>query len=155
MAYAYYQYIYKVPAVKVGSFAPEIKGKNYTGDSVALSDFKGKYVLIDFWGSWCPPCRQERYKIAALSKKFTPKDFVIFSVGLETDENSWRYAIVKDNLQSNIHISSFKRMKEPAAITYGVHEIPNKVLLDRDGKILYVGQSVDEAIATLGDSMSK
>ena len=154
MAYAYYQYIYKVPAVKVGSFAPEIKGKNYIGDSVALSDFKGKYVLIDFWGSWCGPCIGQIPELKNLYADFhgqsfkNANNFEIVSIAVEQNERRWPKAVKGYGLEWTYHTldlaTSLRFFDSPIAKNYGVKEVPTTFLLNEKGQIVGVNWSGEQ-----------
>ena len=119
------------------------------GQRVELQDLEGNYVLLDFWGSWCGPCRKEHPKLVELYAEFSDKKtaggqgFEIVSVGLETSENRWKAAIKKDGLVWPHHSSDFMRMKSPVAMEYGVREIPAKFLMNPEGVIIMVNPSFE------------
>ncbi|MCB0839237.1 MAG: TlpA family protein disulfide reductase [Bacteroidetes bacterium] len=118
----------------IGAVAPEISLPNPEGDTLRLSDFRGKIVLIDFWASWCGPCRRENPHVKKLYEKYKDQGFEILGVSLDRDKKSWVAAIEKDGLPW-VHVSDLKYWQSVAARTYGVIAIPYTVLLDKEGKI--------------------
>lgn len=143
------KYLYQMPKYSDGEIAPDFTDYLPNGDSIKLSDFKGKMVLLDFWGSWCGPCRQENPALVALYKKYNGKkfknfeDFEIVSVGIETRKERWLAAIQKDGLYWPNHVSEIKRLKSNTAKLYGVREIPTKYLIDPRGHIIEVNPSFE------------
>jgi len=133
----------------VGSLAPEIDLPGVNGKNLKLSSFKGKYVLIDFWASWCGPCRRESPEMVALYKENRSKGFEIFSVSLDQKKEDWIAAIKKDNLGDWIHVSDLLYWNSIAAKTYGVESIPFTVLLDKEGKIIAKGLRGEELKAKI------
>ncbi len=140
--------LYMQPSYQRGEVAPAITGSTLNGDFFSLTDLKGKYVLIDFWGSWCGPCRRENPKLADFYKKFKiPKDsngteFEVVSIGIETNADRWKRAIIKDELIWPYHIldqaQSLRFFDSPIAKTYGVKEVPTKFFLNPAGEIIGV-----------------
>lgn len=124
-----------VKKLSVGGIAPDINLKNPDGKSVKLSSLRGKYVLIDFWASWCGPCRSENPNVVRLYDKYNSKGFEIYGVSLDRDRNSWIKAIEKDNLTWT-QVSDLKFWKSEGAKLYNVSSIPHTVLLDKEGKII-------------------
>ncbi|MFA5782161.1 MAG: TlpA disulfide reductase family protein [Bacteroidales bacterium] len=122
----------------VGFKAPDFKLETPDGKSVSLSSFKGKFVLIDFWASWCAPCRQENPKMIKLYKQYKDKDFTILGVSLDRDKDSWINAIKTDKLIWT-QISDLKYWDSPVAKLYNVRTIPYSILIDKEGKILAKG----------------
>jgi thiol-disulfide isomerase/thioredoxin len=120
----------------VGAYAPEIALTDPDGNVRKLSSLKGKVVLIDFWASWCGPCRKENPNVVAIYGKYHDKGFEVFSVSLDKDRESWLKAIAKDNLLWQNHVSDLKYWKSAGALTYGVSSIPYTVLVDKKGKIV-------------------
>jgi thiol-disulfide isomerase/thioredoxin len=104
---------------------------------VSLKESLGRVTLIDFWASWCQPCRQENPNVVALYKAFHNKGLNIISVSLDEDAISWKEAIVKDKLTWT-QVSNLKEMKDPIALQYGITQIPTTFLLDAKGKIVAI-----------------
>ncbi|HAF29056.1 MAG TPA: hypothetical protein DCG75_08405 [Bacteroidales bacterium] len=121
--------------VGIGVLAPEIELQSPNGDTIALSSLRGKYVLLDFWASWCRPCRIENPNLVNSYKKYHEKGFEIFQVSLDKKEESWLEAIERDHLDW-IHVSDLQYWNSEAAKLYQVQAIPASFLLDRNGKII-------------------
>ncbi|MFB3388114.1 TlpA family protein disulfide reductase [Flavobacterium sp. LAR06] len=120
---------------KVGSIAPKFTLIDMNGKTVSLDDFKGKYVLIDFWASWCGPCREELPYIKELYKKYHNQGFEIISVAKDDKTESWKKAIVNENIESWNHL--FATKDNSTIITdYFVNGIPHKLLIDKNGLII-------------------
>ena len=122
----------------IGAVAPEITLADPDGNLISLSSLKGKYVLIDFWASWCSPCRKENPNVVKLYADFKDKGFEILGVSLDRSKDNWINAIKADDL-TWIHISDLKFWQSQAAKDYSVEGIPFTVLLDKDGKIIAKG----------------
>ena len=127
---------------EIGNRAPEIEMKGVDGKTIKLSDLRGKLVLIDFWASWCGPCRRENPNVVSAYDKYagakfkSAKGFDIFSVSLDKQQDRWEGAIEKDNLKWSSHVSDLKGWQNEAAQLYGVHSIPASFLIDENGVIL-------------------
>jgi len=119
----------------VGSLAPEIKLPTPEGDSLSLYSIKGKVIIIDFWASWCRPCRQENPNMTSLYADFHTKGLEIFGVSLDKDKAAWVKAIADDKLIWK-HVSDLKYWQSEAAKLYGVGSIPSMFVLDGDYKII-------------------
>ncbi len=119
--------------------APEITMNTPDGKTIKLSSLRGKVVLVDFWASWCGPCRKENPNVVRLYNKFKGKGFTVFSVSLDEDINAWKQAILMDGLIWPNHVSDLMGWKTPMTQLYGFNSIPYTVLIDKNGKILGVG----------------
>ena len=124
-----------VRGVTVGYAAINFTLPDLNGKEVSLSSYKGKYVLVDFWASWCGPCRGENPAVVAAYQKYKDKGFDILGVSLDSNKDKWKQAVEKDNLTWT-HVSDLKGWQSDVAHKYGVTSIPFNVLLDKDGKIV-------------------
>ena len=122
--------------VMVGMDAPDIALPDSAGVVRRLSDLRGKVVLIDFWASWCGPCRMENPNVVRVYQKYHDKGFEVFSVSLDNSREKWVQAIKKDNLLWPNHVSDLKGWSSAGGKLYGISSIPATVLVDRDGKVL-------------------
>ncbi|MEZ4951217.1 MAG: TlpA disulfide reductase family protein [Saprospiraceae bacterium] len=126
--------------VSVGMEAPDIKLPNPDGKYFALSDLRGKVVLLDFWASWCGPCRRENPNVVDIYNKYNKDGFEVFSVSLDKkgQEDRWVKAIQQDGLKWQYHVSDLQYWQSAPAKMYGVNSIPRTFLIDKDGKIAAV-----------------
>ena len=120
----------------VGKEAPDFEEKKIDGTTMKLSDLRGKIVLLDFWASWCGPCRRENPAVVALYEKYKDDGFTIMSVSLDKDKNSWIAAIEKDGLTWPNHVSDLGFWSSRVPKMYNVRGIPFTVLIDKDGNII-------------------
>lgn len=119
----------------IGQMAPELNFADTSGKPVALSSLRGKVVLIDFWASWCGPCRQENPNVLRLYNQYKDRGFEVYGVSLDEDRGQWLEAIHKDGIYWT-HVSDLMKWQSAAARLYAVSSIPATFLLDREGKII-------------------
>jgi peroxiredoxin len=132
----FFNYIQKLEEKSLsGQQAPEINLPDPDGKNISLSSFRGKYVLVDFWASWCMPCRQENPNVVASFNRFKDKNFTVLGVSLDKDKSSWIQAIKADNLTWS-HISDLKYWNSEVVPLYRIEGIPFNVLVDPEGKII-------------------
>lgn len=149
--------------MQVGQPAPELAFSNPKGQVVSLNKVnKGKYILLDFWASWCGPCRMSSPQLVAVYNKYksakfknAPGGFTVFSVSLDNNKDSWLKAIAADNLSWEYHTSDLKKWESAAVPAYGLEFIPQAFLLGPDGKIVGKYQSVGQAVADLEKYLDK
>ncbi|MBP5663642.1 MAG: redoxin domain-containing protein [Bacteroidales bacterium] len=123
-------------STSIGAIAPDLAFPDPDGNIRKLSDLRGKVVLLDFWASWCRPCRGENPHVVAMYQKYHDKGFEVFSVSLDREKESWKRAIAADGLVWPNHVSDLKYWSSEAARTYGVSSIPSTFLLDQNGRII-------------------
>ena len=129
------QKIASLKAVAVGAIAPDFTQNDTKGTPVKLSSLRGKYVLVDFWASWCGPCRRENPTVVEAYSQFKDKNFTILGVSLDNAKANWEKAIEADKLQWT-QVSDLKGWQNEVAALYGVQSIPQNFLLDPAGKII-------------------
>lgn len=122
-------------AVVVGKPAPKFSAKSPEGKLISLDESLGKVTIVDFWASWCAPCRKENPNVVALYNEYHSKGLNIIGVSLDQDATKWKDAIAKDNL-SWIHVSNLKYWDEPIGKQYGISSIPATFILDAKGNIV-------------------
>lgn len=132
--------------------APEIALKNPEGKVIRLSELRGKYVLIDFWASWCGPCRRENPNVVRMYNAYKNKGFTILSVSLDENAEAWKQAILADGLIWPNHVSDLKKWDTPLLKSYNFNSIPHTVLVDKQGKIIarnLRGESLEQKLKEL------
>ena len=122
--------------INIGAIAPEINLKGPNGDLISLSSLKGKVVLLDFWASWCRPCRAENPNVVRLYNKYKDKGFTVYSVSLDQNKDKWLAAIVQDQLTWSNHVSELTGWKSSAGAKYGISSIPKTFLINKKGEII-------------------
>jgi peroxiredoxin len=159
--------------IQVGQPAPDIKLANPNGKQYSLAELKGKVVLLDFWASWCGPCRRENPNVVEVYRKYKAQGFTVFSVSLDgidsrtqsampadqlaqamdQQKQRWVGAIQQDNLEWEYHVSDLRKWESPAAAMYGVNSIPRTFLIDRNGNIAAVNlrgaAQIEQALQSL------
>ena len=133
-----------------GMDAPDIAMKDADGNIRRLSDLQGHVVLVDFWASWCGPCRRENPNVVNIYKRYHEKGLEIYSVSLDKTRDAWLKAIKDDGLLWENHVSDLKGWTSSGGKTYGIMSIPATVLIDREGKIIarnLRGADLEKAIA--------
>lgn len=147
--------------LKVGDKAPDIVQNLVTGEEFHLSELKGKMVLIDFWASWCKPCRHENPNIVEVYKKYKAESFkngegfTVLSVSLDFKKPAWEKAIKTDGLEWPYHVSDNKGWRNEAAQTYNVKSIPASFLIDGDGIIVGIDLRGDDLESALKKQRKK
>ncbi|MBS1612491.1 MAG: TlpA family protein disulfide reductase, partial [Bacteroidetes bacterium] len=141
-----------VESTAIGAQAPEIDLPNPDGKNIKLSSLKGKVVLIDFWASWCGPCRMEMPNVINTYNKYKAKGFTVYSVSLDKEANAWKNSIKSLGMTWENQVSDLKFWQCEAAQRYGVNGIPATFLLDKDGKIVATnlrGAELEKKVAEL------
>ncbi|HEX8332385.1 MAG TPA: TlpA disulfide reductase family protein [Segetibacter sp.] len=136
----------------IGKDAPIITQKDTLGNTISLADYKGKYVLLEFWASWCKPCREENPNLLKTYAKYQQKGFEVLGVSVDESRKSWINAINKDGLTWKNTGDLLSSEKNPAALAYGVTAIPNNYLIDPTGKIIASnlrGEALEKKLAEL------
>lgn len=134
----------------IGAVAPDFTMNDADGKPIQLSSLKGKIVLVDFWASWCGPCRQENPNVVKIYQQYHSKGFEILGVSLDKTKEDWLKAIKDDNL-TWLHVSDLQYWQNAAARLYGVNAIPQSFLLDKDGKIIGKGLRGEELAKKLSE----
>ena len=138
---AFLYYRYRQPRFIAGEKAPDFSVTLLNGQAARLSDLRGHYVLLQFWGSWCGPCRAENMSLAALYQRYHPQGFEVFSVAIEQNPQAWQHAIDADGINWKYHTAEFGEFNGPVAQLYNIHAIPTTFLINPDGMIMGVNQT--------------
>ncbi|GIV29787.1 MAG: thiol:disulfide interchange protein [Bacteroidia bacterium] len=129
------QKLLQIKGTSIGNKIMEFSQASPDGKIINIRDFEGKYVLIDFWASWCGPCRMENPYVVAAYNKYKDKGFTILGVSLDQNKNAWLKAIEKDNLTWT-HVSDLKGWNNEVAQAFGISSIPQNILIDKNGIII-------------------
>ncbi|KLT66920.1 TlpA disulfide reductase family protein [Pedobacter sp. BMA] len=149
---AFIKQMASLKTVQVGQLAPAFTMKTADDKPISLSDYKGKFILVDFWASWCQPCRQENPNVVKVYQKFKDKNFDVLGVSLDTDKAAWLGAIKADGLTWS-HVSELKDFNGETVKKYQVQAIPASFLIDPAGKIVAKNLRGDELDAFLTKSL--
>jgi thiol-disulfide isomerase/thioredoxin len=152
---------YHTPGQEMGTIAPDFVSTTPTGDSLKFSNFKGKIVLLDFWASWCGPCRRANPEVVKLYSDFHGKvfkdaaDFEVISISFDKTKENWMNAIQKDGLIWPWHGSDLSEFDDHVGKLYKVRAIPAQYLIDTDGKIMAVNPESQYVRETLTRRLAK
>lgn len=139
--------------VQVGQIAPDFSLPDTAGVEVSLRDFRGKYLLIDFWAAWCPPCRRENPNVVKTFHEFKDKGFTVLGVSLDHKREDWLKAIADDELIWT-HVSDLKYWDSEVPALYGVRAIPSNLLIDPEGRIIAKGLMGERLSAKLQELLN-
>jgi len=137
-------YLYRQPHFVKGEPAPDFSAVLMNGDTVRFESLRGQYVLLQFWGSWCGPCRRENPHLVALYQQYHDKGFEIFSIGIEQNAAAWQRAIASDGMVWPYNSADFNSFDGPIAKQFNIHSIPSTFLVDPEGKIVAVNPAPSE-----------
>jgi thiol-disulfide isomerase/thioredoxin len=137
--------------IEMGDKAPEIELPNVNGEDFKLSQLEGKLVLVNFWASWCAPCRKKSPEMIEIFEKYKDTDFEdgesgfeIVNVSLDKNQVAWENSIEKDGIGAFMNVGDMKGWKSATAKTYNIRKIPSSVLLDGKGKIIALNMSTQD-----------
>ena len=142
------------PTLKVGDKAPDFTVTNTEGNPINLYSLKGKIILLDFWASWCGPCRMANKELIKMYKEYKDNGFEVFSVSLDSDKNAWIKAIEKDKLEWPNHGSDLKDWESAPAQLYGITALPTTFLIDENGIIIAQDYDLKQVQLTLNEYLS-
>lgn len=145
---------YRIDSLFIGSIAPNFSQPDASGREVSLKEFRGKYVLLDFWASWCVPCREENPYMVTIMQKFASKNFEIVGVSVDEKRNDWLKAIKDDGLHWT-NLSDLLGRNSPVFLKYYVPGIPDNYLIDPNGKIIAKDLHGDYLITKLSELLKR
>lgn len=137
-----------------GQLAYEVALPSASGDTVRLSSLRGKVVLLDFWASWCPPCRATNKRLAKIYPKYKDKGFEILSVSLDDNTKDWKRAILKDKV-SWLEVIDKGGWDSPSAMQWRIDAIPTSFLIDKNGRVIAIDLEPKELEKVLNDILGK
>ncbi len=151
LLYFVYDYMFnREPKFIIGEVAPDFQGKKPDGSTLKLSDYRGKIVLLDFWGTWCGPCLQEIPGLVTVYNKYkntqlgNANGFEVLAVAMDRDKGMWENVIQRRNMNWEGHVSDLKRMNGHIGSLYKIREIPTKYLINEKGIIISVNPTIME-----------
>lgn len=148
-------YKYRQPRFIAGDRAPDFEAALADGQKARLSDLKGKYVLLHFWGSWCGPCRAENPALAEIYQKYGGRGFEVFSIGIEQNPKAWQRAIEYDSLAWRYHVMESADFGGGAAKLYNIKAIPATFLINPVGDIMGVNLSPEQIEKMLAERLAR
>jgi thiol-disulfide isomerase/thioredoxin len=150
---AFVWYRYRQPRFIAGETAPDFQVTLADGSSAHLSDTKGKYTVLQFWGSWCGPCRSENPYLAKLYSKYHDRGFEIFSIALEQNPRNWQRAIAEDGMVWHYQTMESADFGGPVSRHFNIKSIPAIFLINPDGKIMHVNPAPDDLDKILNERL--
>lgn len=147
-------YKYRQPRFIAGETAPDFEVTLVDGQKARLSDLKGKYVLLQFWGSWCGPCRAENPELARIYAQYRGAGFEIFSIGIENSALAWKKAIERDSLVWKYHAMESGAFDGGVSLQYNIKVIPSTFLINPDGDIMGVNLTPEQIEKTLSQHLA-